>query len=250
MNRKTWQHNELAEDLAIAKGSFLLDVLLGSGYDYKPGPTYLRYKGAPRADLVEVKPSYTRFCVAIYEVKISRSDFLSDIKTEKWRSYLPRCHRFYFATPAGMVDINEIPEEAGWIVRGDRGWKVMKAAPVRETEIPKEMLLSLLFTKQKNRHAKQHRDLIGDRYDCGPNSWRRKELYKALGKELGDALRNKDEYERQKKEYEIKKEEYEHIINQIEEAIREGLGEKRVWRPADRLVELVREIKEKAREVG
>lgn len=241
MNRKTWQHNELAEDLAIAKSSFYLDVPLGSVWLAPYG------KGVPRADLVEIKPSYTRFCVSIYEVKVSRSDFLSDINSGKWRGYLPHCHRFYFATPAGLVDKREIPEEAGWIVRGERGWKTMKVAPVQQVEVPKETLLSLLFAKQRTRHTKQHRDLIGYRYSY---SWERDDLYKTLGKELGDALRNKDEYERQKKKYERQKKKYEHIINQIEEAIREGLGEKRVWWPADRLVELVREIKEKAREVG
>jgi len=232
---KTWQHNELAEDLAIAKNSFYLDVPLGSVSLAPYG------EGVPRADLVEVKPSYTRFCVSIYEIKVSRADFLSDIRTGKWRSYLPRCHRFYFAMPAGMVNINEIPEEAGWIVRGDRGWKMMKAAPVRETEIPKEMLLSLLFTKQKNRHAKQHRDLIGDRYDY---SWGRKGLYKALGKEIGDALRNRDLYEK-------KRQEYDSTIRAIKEAIKEGLGEEDSWwGPVSRLTELARKIKQKAEEAS
>ncbi len=146
MNRKTWQHNDLAEDLAIAKGSFFLDVPLGSVWFAPYG------EGVPRADLVEIKPSYTRFCVSIYEVKVSRADFLSDIKSGKWRGYLPHCHRIYFATPAGLVDKKEIP--------------------------------------------------------------------------------------------------YESTINQINKAIREGLGEEMEWWPVSRLVELARKIKEKAMEVG
>lgn len=226
---KTWQHNELAEDLAIAKGSFYLDVPLGSVWLALGG------RGVQRADLVKVKPSYTRFCVSIYEVKVSRADFLSDINSGKWRGYLSYCHRLYFATPVGLVRKEEIPEEAGWIVRGEHGWKVMKAAPAREVEIPKETLLSLLFAKQRIRHAKQHRDLIGDRYYYCREQMYRDELYKALGKEIGDALRNKDEYR-------IKKRAYEYELRQIDEAIKEGLGEE-CWRPVERLIELVSKIK-------
>lgn len=232
---KTWQHNELAEDLAIAKNSFYLDVPLGSVSLAPYG------EGVPRADLVEIKPSYTRFCVSIYEVKVSRADFLSDIKSGKWRGYLPHCHRIYFATPTGLVNKKEIPEEAGWIVRGKCGWNTLKAAPARKVEIPKETLLSLLFMKQRVRHAKQHRDLIGDRYDYCRDLLYRTELYKALGKELGEALRNKDEYQ-------IKMRAYEYELKQINEAIKKGLGEE-CWRPVDRLVELARKIKEKAMEV-
>ena len=52
-----------------------------------------------RADLVIIRPSYKRFCVSVFEVKVSRADFLSDIRSEKWRGYLPHCNRFYFALP-------------------------------------------------------------------------------------------------------------------------------------------------------
>lgn len=234
MNRKAWQHNELAEDLAIAKSSFYLDVPLGSVSLAPYG------EGVPRADLVEIKPSYTRFCVSIYEIKVSRADFLNDIKTSKWRNYLPHCHRFYFATPTGLIDKKEIPEEAGWIACGDRGWKTMKAAPVLQAEIPKETLLSLLFMKQRIAHARPRRYLVRECYGYNSDSWMRDRLYRALGKEIGDALRNKDLYER-------KKHEYENIIRSIREAIKEGLGEEDSWwGPVSRLTELARKIKQKA----
>jgi len=234
MNRKVWQHNELAEDLAITKNSFYLDVPLGSVSLAPYG------EGVPRADLVEVKPSYTRFCVSIYEVKVSRSDFLSDIKSGKWRSYLPHCHRIYFATPAGMVDKREIPEEAGWIACGDRGWKTMKAAPVLQAEIPKETLLSLLFVKQRIAHAKSRRYLVRECYGYNSDSWMRDRLYRALGKEIGDALKNRDLYEK-------KRQEYDSTIRAIKGAIKEGLGEEDSWwGPVSRLTELARKIKQKA----
>lgn len=116
-------HDALAEDLALSIGVLpYLNVVLGSawlsGADNK----------TPRADVLGIKPSYTRFCVAIYEVKISRSDFLSDIRSGKWRSYLPHCHRFYFATLPGICSREDIPAEAGWMVRTDKSWTTRKPA--------------------------------------------------------------------------------------------------------------------------
>ena len=149
---KVWQHNELAENLADIKGTNYLDVPLGSVWLEKP----------QRADVVEIKPSYTRFCVSIYEIKISRADFLSDIRSEKWKGYLEHCHRFYFAVPSGMVKKEEIPKEAGLIVRGETGWTTVKAANNRYGEIPYTTLLSLLFMRQRINHSKRNREAIAE----------------------------------------------------------------------------------------
>lgn len=222
---KIWQHNELAEDLADIKNTNFLDIPLGSVWLERP----------QRADVVEVKPSYTRFCVSIYEIKISRSDFLSDIRSGKWRGYLDHCHRFYFAAPKDMVTKNEIPEEAGLIVRGETGWSTIKAAPVRHDDIPYTTLLSLIFAKQRLNHSKHGRKAIADCISY--NYWKRDNLYKKLGKELGDALRHRDEYIRAK-------ENFEYEIKQIRQCIKDGLGKDDCW-PTWALAELVQEIKQK-----
>lgn len=224
---KEWEHDELAEDLGDCKQTNFLNVHLGS--------PYLQFS-VQRADVIEIKPSYTRFCVSIYEVKISRSDFQSDIRSGKWKGYLDHCHRFYFATPAGMVKKEEIPEEAGLIVRGENGWKTLKPAKARDIEIPYMTLLSILFVRQRKNFQTIKRSTIFEfeRYN------QRKEIYKALGKEIGDALRNRDEYEQKKFYYESKRE-------RISELIIEGLGlqEGKYWSEESELRELVRRIKEK-----
>jgi len=223
---KVWQHNELAEDLAIIKGTNFLDVPLGSVWLERP----------QRADVVEVKPSYTRFCVSIYEIKVSRADFLSDIRSEKWKGYLEHCHRFYFAVPSGMVKKEEIPSGAGLIVRGETGWSTVKASEIRYGEIPYTTLLSLIFAKQRRNHSKHKRIAIEDYIRI---SYKRKKLYKTLGKEIGDALRKKDEYIRAKSDYEYE-------IEQVRQCINEGLGEETSW-PIINLRDCVREIKQKAK---
>jgi len=111
--------------------------------------------GVPIADVVVIRKSYTQFCIDIYDVKVSRSDFLKSKRTEKWRKYLPYCNRFYFAIESGFAHREEIPEEIGLIVKGKRGWNTIKRAKERDILIPYETLMSLLFYRQKKKYAKQ-----------------------------------------------------------------------------------------------
>lgn len=133
-------HDALCEDLGLSLGVLpYLNVVLGSAW----------LGDCPRADVLGVKPSYTRFCVSIYEVKVSRADFLSDIRSGKWRAYLPHCHRFYFATPLGVCEKADLPPEAGWMVQGENSWTSRKAAPSRPVEIPVQTLQALVFARQR-----------------------------------------------------------------------------------------------------
>ena len=139
-----FSHDMLAEDLGLSIGVLpYLNVVLGSPW------LAAANEAPPRADVLGIKPSYTRFCVAIYEVKVSRADFLSDIRSEKWRAYLPHCHRFYFATLPDVCTKHDIPAEAGWMVRTDKTWTTRKAAKSRQVEVPVETLQALIFARQR-----------------------------------------------------------------------------------------------------
>ena len=61
-----------------------------------------------------------------YEIKTSRSDFLSDKKWEK--KYLPLCDRFYFVCPDGMIKPEELPDEAGliYVFKNGKGLRKIK----------------------------------------------------------------------------------------------------------------------------
>jgi hypothetical protein len=184
----------LAEDLANIKGTPFLDLPLGSVF----------LMDCQRADVIEVKPSYTRFCVSIYEVKISRSDFMSDIRSGKWRGYLEHCHRFYFAVSQGVAQKCDVPPEAGLIVRGETGWSTVKAAPARDVIVPDYTLMSMIFMKERFAHSGQHRERLKQLLGY---SHSHDHLLKSLGKKLGDALRNYDEYQTSKSNFEYWKEE-------------------------------------------
>ena len=64
----------------------------------------------------------------IYEVKVSRSDFLSDVKAEKWRRYLYAAGQVTFAVPEGLIEPTEVPTGAGLIVRCEAEWLSVKPA--------------------------------------------------------------------------------------------------------------------------
>jgi hypothetical protein len=54
-----------------------------------------------------------------YEVKVSRSDFLSEVKHPlKRRIGMRYSNEFYFVTPAGLVDAREVPVECGLMEAG------------------------------------------------------------------------------------------------------------------------------------
>ena len=63
---------------------------------------------------------YKKIILEGYEVKATRADFLSDIRSGKWKRYLPRLTRFYFAAPIGVIKEGELPGDAGLIERGVR----------------------------------------------------------------------------------------------------------------------------------
>ncbi len=175
---KNWNHDKLAEDLALALDTPWRQVPLGSVW----------IDNAQLADVITIKPSYTKFCLHIYEVKVTRADFLNDLRRDKWRGYMPHCHRLSFAVPVGMVKKDEIPQEAGLIVRGSKGWRVLKAAPKTNLEIPQNTLLSMLFLKQRTTVRQRNlKAALGLARSEGDWDGRRRQA-RHLGKNIAKAL--------------------------------------------------------------
>lgn len=143
------EHDDVAEDLALAKGGIpFLNVCLG--------PKWIGSGKTPRADLVVCSASYKGFVLSAFEVKISRSDFLRDLRSEKWRTYLPHCNRLYFAVLDEVCRKEDIPEEAGLLIRNNKGWYTAKKAPSLQSTVPYDTLKSLIFARQR-RSAREKR---------------------------------------------------------------------------------------------
>lgn len=178
-------HKELCFDLAIAKGTKYIEVPLGSVYlnNINRGRNNLG-----QADVITIKPSYNNFNLDIYEVKVTRSDLMQDIKKEKYKKYLPHCNRLYFAVKSGICKKEEIPDNIGLISRGENGWKTIKTAKKREIEFSEQMLLSLLFFKGRI-FNKRRIDLSNNVTYLKNNCFYQKDL-NFLGKEIAKKVVN------------------------------------------------------------
>lgn len=80
-----------------------------------------------------------------YEIKVSRSDFLHELEDPTKRAALEKvAGECYFATPAGLLRPDEVPEGWGLIVAGDSGFRVMRAPMQRQVELSIHFVAALL----------------------------------------------------------------------------------------------------------
>lgn len=110
-----WGHDELAADLMDARhmvGEIAIERLGIRG---------------GQLDVASLRLSWSDPRPTGYEIKISRADFQSDIRSGKWRKYLLGVERLYFCVPAGLVKKNEVPPECGLMYRNEHHWYTVKA---------------------------------------------------------------------------------------------------------------------------
>ena len=109
------------------------EMRVSTGYD----------RGEQRIDYWEMNmypgESYKRLG---YEIKVSRSDFASELKRpQKRRPALMLCNRFYFIAPAGIVPLDKLPIDSGLIEvkrqpAGHLSIRTVCEAPWLDTEPP------------------------------------------------------------------------------------------------------------------
>lgn len=131
--------NQIKEALAKKHGErefFMTEV--------KNGPTGVGPGELLQFDAVAIYKSWTRPQIRGYEIKVSRSDFLRDIKYSR---YLPYFHEFYFVVPAGMVQRQEVEENIGlmWYNPETGALTTKKKAVWRNIEIDALMLLYVIM---------------------------------------------------------------------------------------------------------
>lgn len=100
----------------------------------KSGPT--QNTKHRRLDAWVMKKSWASFNTIGYEIKVSRSDFLSD---EKITSYFPLCNQLFVVCPAGVIkSADELPQGVGWMQVASTGNLLItkKRAQFREIDDP------------------------------------------------------------------------------------------------------------------
>lgn len=121
------------------KDYFLTEVKNGSTY-FPPAQGLLIFDG------MGIRKSYTQPCITIYEVKVSRGDFLRD---NKWQLYKQYCNELYFAVPKGLIDPSELPEDVGLIYYNPDTKKLhtKRKALYRHVDIPPEVYQYIVYTR-------------------------------------------------------------------------------------------------------
>lgn len=81
-----------------------------------------------------------------HEVKVSRADFLSDIRSGKWRQYTAFSCRVFFAAPKGLIRVDELPAEAGLWELDDQRWSMTKPGKFcKGWSLPPRHLMKLIL---------------------------------------------------------------------------------------------------------
>lgn len=141
-----WQHAALAQDLAEKffrpQQRMFREASFGS------------WASGGFADVASIRLSWTEPLPTIYEVKVARSDLVRDLRTGKWRRYLPWCERFYFAIPEGLGEGIEWPREAGVLERTERGWDIWRRSKRRplSAEQKRMIFFAYMMSAMKPRH--------------------------------------------------------------------------------------------------
>lgn len=194
----------------------------------KTGPTG---RGMLQFDGLAIYKSWAHPNIVGYEIKISRSDFLRDAK---YTRYMPYCHEFYFVTPTGMVQRQEVEENIGliWYNPATGSLTTKKKAIHRNIEISAELLLYVIM----NRLDSDRLPFTSDKAEY----WREWLDNKISNQELGYQVKSKLLNRIAELEQELRR--YRDIKDDLEElkaidAVMEKHGIRSYWRRAETLDE-------------
>lgn len=130
---------------------------------------YLSQQGSMVFDDIEIKTQYglsrpdvfslektlniDKMKPTAYEIKHSRSDFLSDMKKpEKWKSYLEMAERLYYVCPNGLIKKEEVPAECGLIYQIDKNrFNKVKNAKKGKGKPTVELMMKLLMKDESDK---------------------------------------------------------------------------------------------------
>jgi DNA repair protein MmcB-like len=124
----------------------ILDILIASCDDKFIWATELAMsKGARRCDFWTIEPWQSKHYLATaYEIKVSRADYRRD-NHEKQREARLFSDRFYYVTPVGLLNPEEIPDWAGLIEVSEGKKRTVIPAPLRDKDCPSwELVISLI----------------------------------------------------------------------------------------------------------
>lgn len=169
------KHDELLIRLADYLGS-MTDRMLWT--DMQLGPS-----GSPRPDVYTMRKSYTQPKPMTYEVKVSTSDFRSDVTKGKWQSYLEFSCGVIFVVPKGLISKSDVPNGCGLMTYDEEAGRFtnLKKATLQQVSLPERVMLKLLIDGVKRQHNVNRRNLLNE-YEI------ERRVRKTLGDEIASAV--------------------------------------------------------------
>lgn len=133
-------HDALAEDLAAHLAGYSTPMVVWT--DMQLGPA-----GSARPDVYAIEKTYSALRARVFEVKVSRADFLSDVTSGKYLRYAAFAGSITFATPAGLISKDEVPKGCGLITRSPEGvWRYQRKPTLQPTpDLPRDAWLKLVI---------------------------------------------------------------------------------------------------------
>lgn len=78
-----------------------------------------------------------------FEVKVDRSDFLSELQKPKKNQWARDCfHEFWYVSPPDVIKEAELPEGCGWMKTHGKGLSIVRHAPKKVAPIMDDSLLA------------------------------------------------------------------------------------------------------------
>lgn len=179
-------HDALAEDLARHLAGYSTPMVVWT--DMQLGPS-----GSARPDVYTIEKTYSALRARVFEVKVSRADFLSDVTSGKYLRYAAFAGSITFATPAGLVNKDEVPKGCGLITRSVDGvWRYQKKPTLQPTpDLPRSAWLKLVIDGCQRERENLRLSKCSPRASLEWLNQRR--MREHAGNELGVALANRDE---------------------------------------------------------
>jgi hypothetical protein len=102
-------------------------------------------------DIIAIKRDYLRKSISIFEIKISRADFLSDVRKQKYLKSMPFASKFYYVCPWDLIQPEEVPDGIGLYYVEDKYTGVcVKSAKAKKVILSENVLWSMILSFEKN----------------------------------------------------------------------------------------------------
>lgn len=170
---KELTHDELAANLA----QYLLSEDRMVWEDIPVGPS-----GSIRPDVYTIQKSFAKPNPMSYEIKVSVSDFRSDITSGKWQQYLDFSYGVVFCVPKGLITKKDVPISCGLMTFNGEFWNTVKKPTIQPANLNSELLLKLLIGGNERQSQK---------WEPTPRDYDEWKMNDSLRKKWGQDIREK-----------------------------------------------------------